>query len=393
MEPGLHLGYRKPLSGPGKWVARHYVGDQRYELEVIGTADDYSDADGVRILSYRQAQALARERATARAHHAAGEHGPTTVADAMEAYFEFLEAHRRTAHDARVRAEALIIPELGDVEVQALTAERIRKWHLGLAKMAARVRTRAGAKQQHAEQDDGADGRRRRQATANRLLTTLKAALNLAWREGRTPNDAAWRRVKPFENANAARVRYLSITECQRLINSCECDFRRLVEAALATGCRYGELCRLTVADFNADGGTIAIRQSKTGRARHVVLNDEGIALFRQWCAGQPGDALLLTHDDGQPWGKSHQDLRMRAACQRAGIEPPANFHCLRHTYCSHMVMSGAPLLVVAKNLGHSSTRMCEQHYGHLAPSYVSDAVREHAPRFGFRSPRKIISL
>src|SRR5262249_50713878 len=153
VEPRLHLGYRKPLGGAGKWIARHYVGGQRYEVEVIGVADDFSDADGVRIISYRQAQALARERATARAHHAAGKHGPLTVADAMEAYFEFLEAHRRTAHDARVRAEALIIPELGDVEVQALTAERIRKWHLGLAKMAARVRTRAGAKQQHAEQD------------------------------------------------------------------------------------------------------------------------------------------------------------------------------------------------------------------------------------------------
>jgi hypothetical protein len=44
LEPGaLHLGYRKPLSGAGKWLARHYVGDQKYELETIGTADDFSD--------------------------------------------------------------------------------------------------------------------------------------------------------------------------------------------------------------------------------------------------------------------------------------------------------------------------------------------------------------
>jgi hypothetical protein len=52
LSPGLHLGYRKPLSGPGKWIARHYVGDQAYEVEVIATADDYSDADGVAVLSY-----------------------------------------------------------------------------------------------------------------------------------------------------------------------------------------------------------------------------------------------------------------------------------------------------------------------------------------------------
>src|SRR5262245_3235049 len=90
IDHGLHLGYRKPLSGPGKWVARHYIGDQAYQLEVIGTADDFSDADGVRILSYRQAQALARGGATARAHHAAGKPRPRTVADAMEAYFASL---------------------------------------------------------------------------------------------------------------------------------------------------------------------------------------------------------------------------------------------------------------------------------------------------------------
>jgi integrase len=394
LEPGLHLGYRKPLSGPGKWVARHYIGDQSYQVEVIGTADDFSDADGVRILSYRQAQSLARERATARAHHAAGKHGPLTVADAMAAYFEFLEVDRKTARDARVRSEALLLPELGDIEVAALTTERLRKWHVGLTKVAARVRTRAGAKQQHAEQDDGDDGVRRRKATANRMLTTLKSALNLAWREGRTPSDAAWRRVKPFKAVNVARVRFLTVAEAKRLINGCgDDDFRRLVQAALATGCRYGELCRLRVEDFSADGGTIAIRQSKTGKTRHVVLTAEGAAMFREWCAGRPGGALLLTHDDGQPWAKSHQDLRMRAACERAGIEPPISFHATRHTWASLAVMAGMPLMVVAKNLGHSSTRMVEQHYGHLAPSYVADEIRRSAPKFGFKASKKIVSL
>ncbi len=44
--------------------------------------------------------------------------------------------------------------------------------------------------------------------------------------------------------------------------------------------------------------------------------------------------------------------------------------------------MNGVPLLIVAKNLGHSDTRMVEKHYGHLAPSYISDAIRAGAPRF-----------
>jgi hypothetical protein len=51
--------------------------------------------------------------------------------------------------------------------------------------------------------------------------------------------------------------------------------------------------------------------------------------------------------------------------------------------------MNGVPLLVVAKNLGHSDTRMVEKHYGHLAPSYVADAIRAGAPRFGFGKAAK----
>jgi hypothetical protein len=30
---------------------------------------------------------------------------------------------------------------------------------------------------------------------------------------------------------------------------------------------------------------------------------------------------------------------------------------------------------VVAKNLGHADTRMVEKHYGHLAPSFITDAL------------------
>jgi integrase len=76
----------------------------------------------------------------------------------------------------------------------------------------------------------------------------------------------------------------------------------------------------------------------------------------------------------------------MDEANGRAKISPPINFHGLRHTWASHAVMNGMPLMVVARNMGHSDTRMVEKHYGHLAPSYISDAVRAHAPRFGITS-------
>ena len=52
-----------------------------------------------------------------------------------------------------------------------------------------------------------------------------------------------------------------------------------------------------------------------------------------------------------------------------------ASFHALRHTWASHRVMAGAPLMVVAHALGHADTRMVEKHYGHLAPSYIRDVT------------------
>ena len=73
----------------------------------------------------------------------------------------------------------------------------------------------------------------------------------------------------------------------------------------------------------------------------------------------------------------------MAKACERAKIKPPISFHSLRHSWASLAVMAGVPLLVVARNLGHADARMVEKHYGHLAQSYIVDAIRVGAPRFG----------
>ena len=73
----------------------------------------------------------------------------------------------------------------------------------------------------------------------------------------------------------------------------------------------------------------------------------------------------------------------MKAACQRASIIPALNFHALRHCWASHAVMRMASRFSWSPRIAHSDTRMVEKHYGHLSPSYVADAIRQHAPRFG----------
>src|SRR6516165_2417850 len=171
-------------------------------------------------------------------------------------------------------------------------------------------------------------------------------------RDGKITSDEPWRRVEPFEEVNAARVRYLTVAEAQRLLNACDSDFRALAQAALATGARYGELIALSASDFNPDSGTVHVRTSKSGKGRHIVLNDEGVALFKALAAGRSGNATLLTKPDGAPWKPAHQTRPMVEACKRAKINPPVSFHVLRHTWASLAIMAGGPLMVVARNLG-----------------------------------------
>ena len=385
IEPGLHLGYRKLKGRAGTWLARHYLGKQAYEVERIGTADDLSDADGEAILDYWQAQAKARERMVSRAHAAAGKSGPYTVADAMDAYLEHIETNGQSVVISRYRAKAFIYPALGVIEVERLTTDQLRKWLAGIVKMAPRKHGDRG------QFKGDEDARRRRRASANRIFTILRAALNHAFNDGKVSADMAWRKVKPFKDVDAATDRFLTIPECQRLINASDAEFRPLVQAALQTGCRYGELCVLKTQDFNPENGTIHIRTSKSGKGRHVVLTVEGVRVFTRMTTGLGRDDLILRRDNGSPWGPGHQFRRIADTCARAKIDPPINFHLLRHTWASHAVMNGVPLLVVAKNLGHTDTKMVEKHYGHLAPSYVADAIRKGAPTFGIEPEADVV--
>src|SRR5262249_17311683 len=146
------------------------------------------------------------------------------------------------------------------------------------------------------------DARRARKASTNRTLTILRAALNLSFRDGKVESDLEWRRVKNFGKVDSARARFLTVAEAQPLVNPFDPNFRQLARAALENGCRYQELARLQCHDFNADAGILAIRQSKGGKPRHVILTPEGAAFFRDVCAGRASDALMFTRDNGARW-------------------------------------------------------------------------------------------
>jgi integrase len=393
-----HLGYQRKLDAEiGRWLLRRYV-DGKYRIEALALADDNGEADGVRVLSFDQAQAKAI--ATIDAPTAKRER--ITVRQAMDDYIEHKKQQGQPTIDLVSRINAHIKPTLGDKVVSELTAERLRRWLSDLAATPAFKRTPKGKPQRYKPEPGDEEAVRRRKASANRVLSIFKAALNHAYDEGHVSNREAWgRRLKPFKGVDAPRVQFLSVAEAKRLINGCDPEFRPMAQAALNTGCRYSELTRLQIADFSTvtdlkkgtTKGTIAIRKSKSGKARHVVLTDEGIAFFRDITAARAGDELIFKRRDGSQWKASQQGRPMRYANERAKLTPAITFHGLRHTWASLAVMAGMPLLVVASNLGHADTRMVERVYGHLTRDYIDQAIHAHAPRFGFKSSKKVVAL
>lgn len=67
------------------------------------------------------------------------------------------------------------------------------------------------------------------------------------------------------------------------------------------------------------------------------------------------------------------ETLAIEASGINEGKQPRQEFsmYGLKHCYASHLLMSGASLLEVAKLLGHTDTRMVEKHYGHLTLGHL----------------------
>ena len=385
IQEGRAIGYRRAdTSKAGQWQGRFLdydeAGARVRKFVSLGTADDLLDADGIDTLNFAQAQEKVREWFAGLTKAQRGTIEPVTVSEAMTAYVTDYKARGgKDVKGVEGTMNAHILPKLGDRKVADLTTAAIRSWHRALATAAPRLRQskKPNAPKKAAKPVDANDteGQRARRASANRILTVLKAALNLAFADGKVPSDDAWRRVLPFKGAEAARIRYLTDAEAVRLTNAANSDFRPLVTAALLTGARYGELARFRVQDYNAEAGTLHVRVSKTGKSRHIMLTDEGKRFFTEQCVGKTGKALILPRLDAEAWGKSDQIRPMKAACEAAKITPAIGFHILRHTHASRLTMAGVPLGVVASQLGNSEA-ICAKHYAHLCPGYVADSIR-----------------
>jgi integrase len=83
---------------------------------------------------------------------------------------------------------------------------------------------------------------------------------------------------------------------------------------------------------------------------------------------------VLCQRGDGSALTQRHVDGYVRRAARRAGLrncEP----HSLRHTFCSHLAMRGAPARAIQELAGPRSLRTTMR-YMHLSPAALESAIR-----------------
>jgi len=210
-------------------------------------------------------------------------------------------------------------------------------------------------------------------ASNNKVTNLLKHMFNKAVEWEMVTEDILKRirKIKPLKD-NGKRLRYLTIEEVQTLISKCDAHLRPIVITAIHTGMRRGEILSLQW-EMNIDlkHGYVLLDRTKNGERREIPI-DETLRGVLQGLARRL-DIPYVFYD--QATGKPFKDIKrsFNTALRRAGIRD-FHFHDLRHTFASHLVMSGIDLTTVSRLLGHKSLNMTLR-YSHLSPGHLNNAV------------------
>src|SRR5205814_8189148 len=87
----------------------------------------------------------------------------------------------------------------------------------------------------------------------------------------------------------------------------------------------------------------------------------------------------VLHQDDRSPLTQKIVQDWMRRTARRARVDR-AGVHILRHTFCSHLAMRGAPARAIQELAGHQDLATT-QRYMHLSPAAVDHAIDCSSPR------------
>jgi integrase len=275
----------------------------------------------------------------------------------------FIEGHARAA---RQKASGIatkesifkthLYPHLGDLRLDAITDERVAALKGALAKKSRK--------------------------TVNNVLSTLSKLLKVAikWKELAAMPCA----IELFKVSNTVRAFY-EFDDYRRLVEAAaRIDTRTLVLVLLGgdAGLRRGEMIGLRWCDVDFKRRQLIIRQAvyagtvDTPKSGHGRIVDMTVALTDALTRHRHlRNERVLCTDDAQPVTDKFLRAWHAAAQRRANLPVTTGaLHILRHSFASHLTMSGAPLKAVQELMGHEDITTTMR-YAHLAPSVRKEAI------------------
>ncbi len=209
-------------------------------------------------------------------------------------------------------------------------------------------------------------------ATINKEFTTIKHFFNKAIEKNYLKANPA-KGIKAIKSQQKF-PRYLSKEKIQTLLDTAQGDMEEILITFLNTGMRRGELTNLQWEDVHLKSRRITIQgQTKSKRPRFIPINDSLLEVLQKRLKSQNSPYVFPTRT-GKP-KDGHSLLRdIKLVYKKAGIE--GNLHLLRHTFASHLIMSGVDLATVRELLGHSDIKTT-MIYSHLAPEHLRGATEK----------------
>lgn len=344
LEQGAYVGFRKLDETSGTWVARWRNEHGLQKNHTLGVFDTFDHACKAARNWIKNAKGGVTE--------------VITVEEACKRYVQDRRSEKGddTANDAEGRFKRTIYgTDFGKIKLSALRTGRIVEWRNKLAEI-------------DDEDEDDPEALRRAKDTANRYLSTLKASLNLAYKNSLVSDTAQWDRVPAFKGVSKRRDRFLSLIERKKLILASSSHLQKLIRALLLTAARPGEIANCLVGDFNAQG--LLTLDGKIGR-RTVPISPEASKLFAECSNNRALDEPLLTRDDGKQWTRFDWRDGFKEARQTAKLGDDVCAYTLRHCAITEMVVAGIDILTVAR-LSGTSIAMIERHYGHLRKDQIT---------------------
>ncbi len=178
--------------------------------------------------------------------------------------------------------------------------------------------------------------------------------------------DNPTKRVPKPRNRSRGQEAVISPEVHAKLMEMASEAFQHVLTVLHGTGCRPGEACTITAANFDPVNGLIRLEVHKNdrhGKPRLIFVPPDVATLLGQLAKEFPTGPLLRTKL-GNPWtGRSITEY-MQKLKKAAGVKAMA--YGYRRTFATDALVKGLPDAQVAALLGHSSTTMLHKHYSHL---------------------------